>query len=270
MDLLTPSTHRLLFPPCAPERARGREIVAVFSYMQRIAKGGQTRVWIPDDLADQRIEWAAVREFELLQEAGNLSIEELEVTELRRSMLSYQKMRAGGYRIALVTLGRYTDNVETDDLMILDQKLQEEITRMIHFLYLGQESEERTSALRCMLDDGLWSCADALPHIAQTLSARALFKPAKLSAEEAVFFDLLQKLPARHIVHDVAVGLALPDATKDKIWVYLAKGEHRPAAFFAAIGACVGEVIHQQLRGYGDRLKPSEKRWSQLAAKLAA
>jgi hypothetical protein len=241
--------------------------MAGFSFLQRISKGGQTRAWIPAALCARQIEWAAVREFELLQEAGNLSIEDLEVSELRRSMLSQQKMRAGGYRVVVVTLGCYTDVGGRDDLQILDEKLQEEITRMIHFLYLGEESELRTTSTRCALDQGLWSCADALPHVAQTLGAKALFKPAKQTREEAVFFNLLQNLPARHIVHDVAVGLALPDATKEKNWVYIAKGEHTPRAFFAAIGACIGEVIDYQPRAHGDRLTPENKAWQRRAAR---
>lgn len=246
---------------------QGREIIAGFSFLQRIGKGGQTRAWIPEPFCKDQIEWAAVREFELLQEAGNLAIDDLDVTDLRRSMMAYQRMRAGGYRVTVVTLGRYTEAGDVDDLQILDEKLQEEITRLIHFLYLGDESAARTTSNRCALDTGLWSCAEALPHIAQTLGARALFKPAKQTREDRLFFDLLEKLPARHIVHDVAVGLSLPDASKEKNWIYLAKGEHRPAAFFAAIGACIGDRIGYQLRGYGDRLTPENKAWQRQAAR---
>src|SRR5580658_3125553 len=68
----------------------GRRITAGFTYLQRIGKSASIDVWFPDAIkesigqilavgenpspADFPAEWAAVRQFELLQEAGNLSI----------------------------------------------------------------------------------------------------------------------------------------------------------------------------------------------------
>ena len=248
----------------------GRKIDACFAYLQRIGKGGRTRVWLPKESDALHPEWAAVREFDLLQEADNLVIDELEVTDLRRSMQAFQRMRSGGYRVAVLTLGHYTQSGGADDLLLLDERLQDEITRLIHFLYLGGESELRTTSARCALREEAWSCADALPHIAQTLAAQALFKPAQRRREERVFLDILQTLPQKHIVHDVAVGLALPDATKEKNWVYIAKGEQRASAFFAAIGACIGDVLNPQMRGYGDRLTDASRQWQRQSAQVLA
>jgi hypothetical protein len=246
----------------------GREILAGFSYLQRIRKGATTRAWLPPSLVGQHFEWAAVREFELLQEADNLALDELEVSDLKRSFQALYKMRAGGYRVVMVTMGRYTENNARDELEILDHKLQEEITRMIHFLYLGERSHIESALCTKALGEKGWSCLDALPHIKQNLAARCVFRPEKRKMEEDVFFHLLEKLPARHIVHEKAVGLALPDATKDKNWVYIAKGEHRVQAFFNALGDTMGEMIHHHMRGYGDRLTPDAALWQRRAAQL--
>lgn len=179
-------------------------------------------------------------------------------------------MRSGGYRVTMISLGVYTDTLG-DDLKILDEKLQEEITRLINFLYLGEPSEAANAIFDQTLAQNTWSCADALPHIAMAIGERRLFKPHKQTIEELAFFDIMQRLPSKHIVHDTAIGLALPDATKEENWIYLPSGEHRATAFFNALGATMGEMIVHHMRGYGQRLTPQAADFQRQAAhKLAA
>lgn len=256
-----PSAPRLFSAPPS-----GRRILAGFSYLQRIGKGAQTRLWFPEKWGGETIEWAAVRQVELFQEAGNLAIDDLEVSEIKRSFMAWSKMRAGGYRVVVLTLGRYEDAQEADDLYILDKKIQDEITRLIHFLYLAEQSEEASAAQTALLEKNLWAMETALPHVAMVLGEKHLFKPQKQTREEEAFFEILAKLPSRHVLHDVAAGLALPDAAKEKNWVYLAKGEHKPAAFFAALGDTMGTMIQHSPRGHGDRSVSSQRIWLRKAS----
>ncbi len=245
----------------------GRRILAGFSYLQRIGKGAQTRLWFPEKWGGEPVEWAAVRQIELFQEAGNLAIDDLEISEIKRSFMAWHKMRAGGYRVVVLTLGRYEDAQEADDLYILDKKIQDEVTRLIHFLYLAEQSEMASTAQACLLKNDLWTLDNSLPHVATALGGKRLFKPQKQTRAENAFFDILARLPSRHIIHDVAAGLALPDASKEKNWVYLARGEHKPAAFFAALGDTMGIMINQHMRGHGDRMNGRGDRWLAQAAR---
>lgn len=250
-SILSSSASSLWHAPTCPA---GRTILAGFSYLQRIGKGARTRFWMPSFLASSAVEWAAVRSFDLVQESGNLVIDDLDVTDMRRAMNAWMRMRGGGCRIVVATLGRYGGAGGQDALALLDSKLQEEITRMIHFLYLEEWSKTLTQAHAIGIKGGAWSCADRLPHVAQALAEKRLFKPERQTAQERAFFSLLEALPARHIVQEEAVGLALPDATKEKNWVYLAKEEHRAPSFFGAIGSVIGEAVLFQPRGHGERM----------------
>src|ERR1700761_7142354 len=87
-----------LTPPPA-----GRRITAGFSFLQRIGKSASIDVWFPQMLKEELerlagesapigrehfpAEWAAVRQFELLQEAGNYKIYDMDATYLTRSMV---------------------------------------------------------------------------------------------------------------------------------------------------------------------------------------
>ncbi len=258
-------------PPFFATPRKGRQILAGFSYMQRMRKDAQTRIWLPDELTSQNVEWAAVREFDLLQEGDNLMIDDLDIFDMPRTLRSLRSMQGGGYRMAMITLGRYTDDTECDDLEILDKRLQDEITQMIHFLYLDELSKAATALKYAALRKPQWSCADALPHIAQSLAEKKLFYPQKFSREEEMFFDLLECLPAHHINHDSAVGLTLPDASKEKNWVYIADSEKRAGAFFNAIGDVLGENIQHHMRNGGTHIRPDARCWQrQSALALAA
>jgi hypothetical protein len=231
--------------------AAGRRILYGFSYLQRIGKAAHTELWLPATQAerltarlaagdhtvldDAGVEWAAVRQFELLQEAGNLAIEDLEVGNLKRSFEYLMRMRAGGYRVTVITLGDYV-TAARDELAILDQRLQEEITRLINMIYLDAHSAQATVEQRQALRSGGWQWEQALKHVAQSLQGAAIFnRRSRQDALQRRFFEILSLLPQRHVAHDVALGLTLPEAAKQLSWIYLAKGEHKAHAFQQAL-----------------------------------
>lgn len=240
----------------------GRRIGLTFSHLQRIGKGATTDVWFSDGFSSEQeppLTWAAVRQVELLQEAGNLAIEDLDVADTRRAFQSMMKMRAGGYRMTMIMMGDTTNEPERDDLAIVDQRLQEEIAQLIHFLYLSEMSVSASAMNAEALKQKAWSCENALPHIIQTLGAKSLFKPEQETLAEKTFLALLKKLPANHITHDTVIGLVLPDATKEKNWNYIAPHENTFAAFQKTMttvlgGLDQGMATMRHMRGYGDRL----------------
>ena len=311
------SKPRRFFESPAPA---GRRIVCGFSYIQRIGRAAATDVWFPAALHESvakrvlagdesvldefRVEWAAVRQFELLQEAGNIYVEDLEVTNFNKAYYYMAKMRAGGHRVTIITMGNYVEPSAYDELRILDLRLQDEITRLIHMIYLEEQSAEATSEHKEDIKAGQWSCGEALPHIALTLGAMNLFvrpdppeepanddDPPKKKKKKAGdgfshtfrqkklserFFKIMDMLPQQHLSHDVAIGLALPEAVAQRNWVYIPLAERQFARFqqtmstvFSAfdhisLGALHGrenaasEVMPtiRTMRGYGDRLTP--------------
>ncbi|MDD3181719.1 MAG: hypothetical protein PHD48_02800 [Alphaproteobacteria bacterium] len=257
----------------------GRRIIAGFSHLQRVGKGTSTNVWFPEKEATLdagQIEWAAVREFDVLQEADNYYIYDMNVSDLKYSYQNIGQMRAGGYRISIVTLGRYTAHNDMDDLQILDIKLQEEITRMIHFLYLSELSEQACHKNAAALDANTWCLENNLEHIALTMATKRLYKPQKETLAERTFFDILARLPKHHIIHDNGVGLQLPESTKEKNQVYVAKGENQLWQFQQTITTVFENLDKNRatmthMRGYGDHLKEGFSDWQrQSLAALAA
>lgn len=176
-------------PPSA-----GRKITAGFSYLQRIGKSASIDVWFPKVLQDELnkwiasgqklgaenfpAEWAAVRQFELLQEAGNYKIYDLKATHLTRTLEDLTRnMRGGGYRVTVATIGGYVDEDNKDELEILDKRLQKRIASLIHMLYMEEQSESINQKSDAILKAGQWDYQTALPHIGVTLGARNLFRP---------------------------------------------------------------------------------------------
>ncbi|MGE0108776.1 MAG: hypothetical protein AB7S81_03285 [Bdellovibrionales bacterium] len=259
--LLTPQKPRFFAAP-----HKGRQILAGFSYLQRMRKSANTRVWVPQTINNQAVEWAAIREFDLLQEGDNLVIDDLNIFDMPRTLRALRSMQGGGYRVVMMTLGRYSDATAHDDLEILDKKLQDEITKMIHFLYLDELSKATSLFKHAGLEKPEWSCAEALPHVAQSLAEKKLFYPHKLAAEEELFLDLLEHLPSSHIVHDAAIGLTLPEAEKNKNWTYIAKGECQAMAFFNALGNVLDETITHHMRSSATHIRPEARHWQQRSA----
>jgi len=376
-SLLAPVRHAAQFF-VSPEAA-GRKITAGFSFLQRIGKSATTDVWFPHALkcaldthiaAGRKLgpeqfpaEWAAVRQFELLQEAGNYKIYDLNAAHLTRTLVDLTRsMRGGGYRITVASIGSYDRDAAADDLEILDRRLQDRISALTHMLYLEGQSQAINAVLNKKLNEERWDYRTALPHIGVTLGAKDLFRPVRggkqlkkviaipsaphrvtvdtwmndagvrdaetgrsffrvnaspevgqytveagiysfaaadegrdiaifyvpvsradglniSSAEHThkrarYFFDILALLPHRHIAHDMAVGLQLPDANAENEWIYLAEGENTLRAFnslmadlFSPFDGVSLSGLHgrenaeaeikasvQHMRGYGDRL----------------
>ena len=268
IDVSVHAAGKMLF--ASPQRA-GRRITAGFSYLQRIGKAASIDVWFPNELRqwlgkliEQGIEigsehfpaeWAAIRQFELLQEAGNYKIYDLDCTNLTRTLVDLTRnMRAGGYRVTVATLGGYSNDGAHDDLEILDRRLQSRLSQLIHMLYLEEQSADITAGHAKDLAAGLWDYRTALPHVGVTLGARDLFRPIKprrkggkksggstggpknFSSEvrhrlAQKFFDIVSQLPQEHIVHDTAIGLQLPESINENEWIYLAQGEDTLRAF---------------------------------------
>ncbi len=297
-------------PIFASPEAAGRRIVCGFSYIQRIGKGAATEVWFPSSLKEKvaarvlagdasvldefHVEWAAVRQFELLQESDNYYIYDLKVEHFTRAYDDIMKMRARGYRITVITMGNYASPAHYDELRILDVKLQDEITQLIHMLYLEEQSLAETYERKQELWAGAWDYAQALPHVAMTLGAGNLFtrdfisklkqdeeeeggksegkkggsgdsrgaKMARKARQQKLsqsFFRILEKLPQRHIAHDVAVGLTLPESINRKNWVYCAPGEFQYNAFQTALATVFRAADHISLGALHERAEASSE-----------
>jgi hypothetical protein len=177
----------------SPEPA-GRRITAGFTWIQRIGKSASVDVWFPDCLKREMqdliasgqtphkdafpAEWAAVRQFELLQEAGNYKIYDLDPTRLMRTLNDLTKsMRGGGYRVTVATIGSYVEPGYNDELQILDRHLQERISSFINMMYLEEQSGKMNNEIDAALRNEKWDYLTALPHIGATLGARDLFRP---------------------------------------------------------------------------------------------
>ncbi len=307
-----PDVSRSLFESPHPA---GRKITAGFTYLQRITKSASYNVWFPRELTDELdflkkcglpisdshfpAQWAAIRQFELLQESGNHKIYDLDPGYLTRSTLDLSRsMRAGGYRLVVATIGHYEESRQDDELQILDKRLQENISQMIHMLYLDQESDEINATNDSLFLAQEWNYQKALPHVCMVLGSGELFQPppdhsghelgnkrwsnpAKAQARNCRqgkrFFDILSKLPQKHIVHDTAVGLQLPELNGKNQWNYFAAPDETLGAFNRILEALFDKFdgislskLHERLdatpeikastihmRGYGDHL--SEK-----------
>ncbi|MDP9127991.1 MAG: hypothetical protein M3N08_07020 [Pseudomonadota bacterium] len=295
----------------------GRKITAGFSWMQRIGKSASMDVWFPEILRRELEafireggvpnashfpgQWAAVRQFELLQEAGNYKIYDMDAEYMTRTLVDLSRnMRAGGYRVTVATIGSYDDDhTAGDELEILDQRLQDRIARLTHMLYLEEQSAAVNKAIDRVIADERWDYQTALPHVGLTVNARNLFASltSKTTPSEAGrkhklighFFDILSLLPQKHIIHDTAIGLQLPESIAEHEWIYLAEGEMTLRAFNVLLGdlfrpfdkvsmagidgradasAEVKSTV-QHMRGYGDRLTDDSDKFYRDAARYA-
>lgn len=305
MSVIT-SQHRYSFDRAAPLGRQffcsplpaGRKITAGFTYLQRIGKAASIDVWFPDTLkrlleartaSGQEIgaaqfpaQWAAVRQFELLQESGNHKIYDLDPSNLKRAALDLSRsMRAGGYRVTVATLGTYRESDTGDELEILDTKLQARIAQMIHMLYLESESDAANAQADARLAAEKWDFRAALPHVGMVLGARDLFaqdrnngkgRKGKGGSSDArrfglarQFFDVLNLLPQSHIVHDTVIGLQLPELNGVHQWNYIASPDETLAAFNRVLGDLFDNSVFH-LRGYGDRLTENHESFYRSAS----
>jgi hypothetical protein len=210
--------------------ASGRQIICSFCYIQRIGKRGIIDVWFPSDLhkkiverlaandatvlKELGVEWAAIREFSLIKESE--FEEDFDAERIKKALRDTIKWRGqDGYRVTVVMLGHYTKHGAYDELKIHDERIQEEITKLIHILYLDKESEQASQLTNTAIQADDWKCAEALPHIVMTLGSmgmtgRGAAQSKKCAGVVTKLLELIALLPKEHIVHDVAVGLALP------------------------------------------------------------
>lgn len=196
----------------------GRKITAGFSWMQRIGKTASMDVWFPDMLKQELsaliarggkigpqnfpAEWAAVRQFELLQEAGNYKVYDLNAGYLSRTLVDLMRsMRAGGYRVTVATIGSY-DTDAGDDLEILDKRLQDRLSRLTHMLYMEEESQNINSAMDRTLAEERWHYQSALPHVGLTIGARELFKSMGSATRQIRKMAIIPAAPHQIMIDD--------------------------------------------------------------------
>lgn len=241
------SSTRPLFISPAPA---GRRITAGFSYIQRIGKSASVDVWFPDAVHEAvhdilaagktpgpssfPAEWAAVRQFELLREAGNVSIYDLDPTHLLRTIRDLAAhMHGGGYRVAVVTIGSYAEASLRDELAILDRRLQDRISLLINMLYLEEQSEKINASLAKTLRAEKWNYLTALPHVGVTLGARDLFRPRPAAVTAITVMDEIGLIPsAPHRIEadhrmEWTGGLGVKDAATEKPLARVAANPHR-------------------------------------------
>lgn len=289
--------------------ASGRHIVAGFTWLQRMGKGACWDLWFSQSQRDTveallsagcplsadmfPAEWAAVRQFELLQEAGNDKIYDLKVDHLTRTLQDLTKsMHGGGYRVTVVSIGNYLGESGRDELEILDRSLQSKLSQMMMFMYLEEQSIARNAASDRILQEGNWDWREALPHIGATFNARRLFKPADTESASGRryhmaqdFFEIISALPNRHIVDDTAVALELPTATEEGEWIYIPLPGESYQSFNRFMSDVFGpfdgvslsaldgrdgagrevKACSQHMRGYGDRFNDSADHFRRLA-----
>jgi hypothetical protein len=269
----------------SPEPA-GRKITAGFTYLQRISKAASFDVWFPDALKREievrqsrglpigaesfPAQWAAVREFDLLQESGNHKIYDLDPTNMQRATLDLARgMRAGGYRVTVATVGRYQETGTGDELEILDRNLQERLAQMIQMLYLNEASDQANADNDAKLEAQEWDYRQELPYVGMVLGAGDLFCPmqtlTRRHKQARQFFNVLGTLPQSHIVHDTAIGLQLPELSGENQWNYIASPDETLAAFNRVLGDLFDAPTFH-LRGYGDRLSESSDRFYRNAS----
>jgi len=259
--------------------ASGRQIICNFCYVQRIGKRGVIDVWFPSDihkkiaerltandptiLTEFGVEWAAIREFSLIKEAE--FEEDFDPERIKKAMRDSIKWRGqDGYRVTVVMLGNYTHLDTYDELRIHDERMQEEITKLIHILYLDKESELISEQTNNAIQSDQWNSADALPHIITTLTSmgmtgRGSARSKKCSGAVTQILKLIEQLPKSHIVHDVAVGLTIPDHDSKHRREKKVDGYEKFGAFrqlIANIMEPLGHTSMSDLHGVGDKSTP--------------
>ena len=266
------TTPSRIFASPAPS---GRQIVCSFSYIQRIGRRAAIDVWFPSELhrtiahrlqagdktilTELGVEWAAIREFALVKESDYE--EDFNPERLLKAVRDKTKWRGqDGYRITVVMLGNYGHAGNHDELQIHDERLQKEMTNLIHMLYMEKEShtasDECNRAIR--LDD--WKCGKILPHVTLhlgTMDTTGRGAPSSRQCATTVdkILNLVDTLPKSHIVHDVAIGLVLPDLESKnhnnrllESWEKFSAFAQLMDTFFDAMGHTSMSALH----GMGD------------------
>lgn len=310
--------------------AAGRRIVCGFSYIQRIRYSGAIDVWFPEVqkkniasrvmagdasvLDDFHIEWAAARQFELLQEAKNNDSKSVDITRYEKACKDINtRSRGGGYRVTIIIMGNYAAPSAHDELRIIDVRIQEEISRQVRMMFLEDESKKITGEHAKLIKTGNWQFADALPHVAMMTGVMNLFdRPQDNIADEEEpkkkkkkgggsqrslqqkhlanrFLEILNELPQKNIMHDVAIGLALPTAVMRNDQIEIHKHDQTITEFQKMLSSVFEKfdyislsALHERedatseiktampvMKGYGDRLNISSFKFHRELARQA-
>lgn len=250
-----------LFSPAAVNLARllprndGRRILVGISTNQRMGKAGTLDVWWPKaDGAVFRLnelgalpplpclEWAAIWQIELMREAPNIAVEDLEPENLTKALKDMRKMASAGHRAVIAVAGDYTQGGARDDLQIFDHLLQDKLQHLFALMWLNKISEIYNLDLQTVLATQGWKSHDRLPHVSALLGATQLFwgdkqsallqRKCRMAELAGAFLDALDGLPQKHhLTHEVMMGLQLPQATAEKSWIYIPEGNQKASTF---------------------------------------
>jgi hypothetical protein len=83
------------------------------------------------------------------------------------------------------------------------------------------------------------------------------------------FFEILSLLPQKHILHETAIGLQLPESINENQWIYIAPAGEKVGDLTRLLDnlfAPFGKSTVTHMRGYGDRLNPDSIRFYQSLA----
>jgi len=174
----------------------------------------------------------------------------------------------------------------TEDLFVIDPTTDKPYARVVGQPQTGQY----------WVTDGVYQFASADAWKDVLISYRYSTGAAKISDAgkrhrlAKQFFDILALLPQKHIVHDTAIGLQLPESINENQWIYIAREGEKVGDFvqlmdnlFAPFNkmslseldgradACrevKSTVSHMQ--GYGDRLSAESDQFYRNLARCTA
>jgi len=256
----------------------GRVITFGYSQIQKVAGGATINLWRPRDLPEQyrkadKLEWAAIRQVEILQEGSHIELWDLNAHELWESFKYFRVGRARGCRLAIVVAGVYKKPVNEDHLSSFDKELRERLQNMAGMLWLDELGKLYTQELKEHLEKSSWNVTKSLPHVGTALNAIQVFRrdnpkfSGQLSqSRDAInFFTQLEGLSMEEgPKHDVMVGLKLPQhqADNDIDWGPTAEFSRMPfnsalKSIFNTFGLDCGQIHH--LRGYGDHMNSKKE-----------
>lgn len=273
--LPVPNIFRRAHHLMTTDNSAGRTITHGMSYLQRISRGGQMLLWQPPGLQTRplrfdQLDWAAVRQVEILQESSAQAIESMEIEEGLRSIREHAMMRGGGLRMVVITAGTTNHPRADNDQQTFDRTLRERLRSMDRMHWLDDFS--RQAAL--LVNQAGQNLPERLPHIYTTLNAANVFnRTHTLPCTDATrFLTAIDSLPQRQgFEHDIMIGLKEPRADAHARREFNRLPERLYMGFVNALISSFSHfglmptAIH--MRSYGDHLKGH---WSKSAAPSTA
>ena len=241
----------------------GRTITCGFAYLQRIKFGGQIHMWQsgknPNPAAFDHLDWASIRQVEILQESSDQTIESLEVEEGMRSMKEMATMRAGGVRIVLISAGITHPPKDINDQRTFDTLLRGRLRGMDRVMWLDEMSHNATEEIKLEKS----ALTERLPHLFTTLDAARMFnKQNALPCNDATrLLNAVGRIcGSENLEHDVMIGLKSPRADTFLGREFGRLSERKYLGFIGALQATYahfGLETTTQMRGYGDHISPN-------------